>query len=93
MSSRTPTECVELAVDASADRDAREEAIHELKLANECDELAALVRNEDLEEELRRRALRSLGTSQCDSMLEKLAADDSLDRSLRREAEDVLEEL
>lgn len=53
MSSRTPTECVELAANASADQDDRMDAIHELKLANECDELARLASNDDINDQLR----------------------------------------
>ena len=72
MSSRTPQECVELAVNASADQDDRIDTIHELKLANECDELARLVSNDDIDNQFRQQALRSLGTAQCDSMLRRL---------------------
>lgn len=93
MSSRTPRECVALAVDASADRDDRADAIHDLKMANECDELAELALRDELDDELRQQALRSLGTPQCDSMLRRLVENDSLDRSLQREAENLLGEM
>ena len=93
VSSRTPTECVELATDESADQDEREHAIQELKNANECDELAELVRTDDLEDQYRRRALRSMGTSQCDSMLRKLVEEESLDQQLQQRAEEILADL
>lgn len=79
MSSRTPEECVELALDDGADADDRERAIHELKLANECDELGQLVRRESLAEEYRRGALRALETPQCGATLRELVEDDDLD--------------
>lgn len=93
MSSRTPEECVEVAVNASADQEDRSEAIHELKMANECDELAELVLMDDLENQLRQQALRSLGTPQCDSMIQRLIEDGSLDQSLQQEAENLLSEM
>lgn len=93
MSSRTPQECVELAVDTSAEPDDREDAIHELKMANECDELAELVLNGDIEERFRQRALRSLGSSQCDSMLERLVEAGSLDHQFHSDAEELLRQM
>lgn len=93
MSSRTPKECVDLAVDASADQDDRVDAIHELKLANECDELARLASNDDIDDQLRQQALRSLGTAQCDSMLRRLVEDESLHQSLQEEAKNLLSEI
>ncbi|WP_122090951.1 hypothetical protein [Halalkalicoccus subterraneus] len=92
MSSRTSEECVTLAADTAADQDARSHAIHELKLANECDELAKLVLNENIETQFRQQALQSLETPQCDSMLQRLVEDDSLPQSLQQEAEKLLEE-
>lgn len=93
MSSRTPEECVELATDASADREDREEALEALKLANECDELADLVRTEDLEDQYRQQAIHFMGTAQCDSMLQTLVDEESLEQPLQREAEEVLSDL
>jgi hypothetical protein len=93
MSSRTPEECVDLAVDESATEERRDTAIHELEMANECDELANLVRTDDLDGRYRRRALRALATPQCDSTLQRLAEDDALDRSLREAAEELLGEV
>lgn len=90
MSSRTPKECVALAVDESADQEDRADAIHELKMANECDELAELASHDDVGHELRQQALRALGTPQCDSMLRRLVEGDSLDRTLQQEAENLL---
>ena len=92
MSSRTPEECIEVVVDESAGEGQREDAVHELKLANECDELASLVRMDDLSEQYRKLALRALVTPQCDTMLSGLVEDEGLDRSLRDEAERLLDE-
>ena len=92
MSSRTPEECIELVVDESAGEDQREDAIHELKLANECDELASLARTDDLSERYRERALRALATPQCDTTLHELVEDEGLDQSLRDEAKRLLDE-
>jgi hypothetical protein len=69
------------------------DAIHELKLANECDELARLASNDDINDQLRQQALRSLGTAQCDSMLRKLVKDESLQQSLQEEAKNLLSEI
>lgn len=90
MSSRTPEECVELALDESADADEREAAIHALKSANECDELEALVRRGELGDQFRHRALRALATPQCDATLRELVEDGPLERPLRAEAEKLL---
>ena len=92
MSSRTPEECVDLAVDASADPDNRESAIHELKMANECDELAEIASNDDLEDRYREQALRSLGTRQCDTMLQRLVEEESLAPPLQETATEILRE-
>ncbi|SEW02815.1 hypothetical protein [Natrinema salifodinae] len=89
MSSRTPAECIDLALDDAATDEARTDAIHELKTANECDELAALVRRDELDDRYRRQALQSLATGQCDSMLRKLTEDEDVPQSLREEAEEL----
>ncbi|ELY70965.1 hypothetical protein [Natrinema versiforme] len=89
MSSRTPAECIDLALDEGADEERRADAIRELKTANECDELAALVREEDIDERYRRQALESLATPQCDSALRHLV-DDGLEGSLQGDAEELL---
>lgn len=86
MSSRTPTECVALATNDSATEADREDAIHELKLANECDELEALIRTEHLEEQYRNQALKALVTPQCDSTLRGLVRDEVLDQGLHEQA-------
>lgn len=93
MSSRTPQECVDLAVDSSASREDREAAVDELKMANECDELADIAANEDLSSDIRQRALRAIATPQCDSMLENLVERAVLDESLQQQAEELLDEL
>lgn len=92
MSSRTPEECTEIVVDESAGEDQREDAIHELKLANECNELASLARMDDLSEQYRELALRALATPQCDTTLSGLVEDGGLDQTLRDEAERLLAE-
>lgn len=93
MSSRTPEECVDVARDASADPDARESAIHELKMANECDELAGLVSSDEVDDRYRREALDAIATRQCDTKLEELVEEGSLDPSLQSDAEDLLDGL
>lgn len=93
MSSRTPQECVDLAVDSSASKADREAAVDELKTANECDELADIAANDDLGSDIRQRALRAIATPQCDSMLENLVERDTLDESFQQQAETLLQEL
>lgn len=93
MSSRTPEDCVALAVDASADPENRENAIHELKMANECDELAELASNDEIDGRYRTQALRFLGTPQCDSTLRRLVEEESLGSSLQETAEELLREM
>ena len=93
MSSRTPQECVDLAVDSSASQQDREAALDELKTANECDELADIATNEDVGSDIQQRALHALATPQCDSMLENLVERSDLDESLQGEAEELLEGL
>ena len=90
MSSRTPKECVELVVDTSADSADRENAIHELKMANECDELARIVLNEDIEKLYRQQALRAIGTPQCDTTLDRLVEEESLEPSLQETGKKLL---
>lgn len=92
MSSRTPTECVALATDDAATDADREAAIHELRLANECDELTALVWMESLEETYRHQALEALVTSQCDSMLSDLVSDGVLEQELHEAGIRLLDE-
>lgn len=91
MSSRTPKECVELAVDTSADSGDRENAIHELEMANERDELAKIVLNGDIEESYRQQALRVIGTLQRDATLERLVEEESLESSFQETAEELLQ--
>lgn len=93
MSSRTPEECIELAVDEAADKDEREDAIHSLKMANECDELEGLVRMDELEDHYRQRALQALATPQCDSTLQELVAEGPLKQSLQEMAEGLLHDM
>lgn len=92
MSSRTPQECVDLAVDSTAPREEREDAIDELRTANECDELAGVATDASLETDYRRYALEAMATPQCDSMLRDLIEAGELEDSLRREAEALLQD-
>jgi hypothetical protein len=62
-------------------------------MANECDELGALVRRESLAEEYRPAALRALETPQCSATLRELLADDDLDGWLEAQDVDVPEEI
>ena len=93
MSSRTPQECVTLAVDTTAPREAREDAIDDLRRANECDELADIAMDEGLETDYRRYALRAVATTQCDATLRDIVDRDDLEPSLQREAEALLHDL
>ena len=93
MSSRTPEECIEIAVDKSAKKENRNDAIHALKRANECDELKKLVHMENIEDHYRHEALHALATPQCDTTLKTLIEEGALNRSLREEAKDLFEEI
>ena len=93
MSSRTPVECVDVATDSTASDEDRTDAIHALKQANECSELDALARNEDIGERFRREALRALATPQCESTLRELVGRELLDSELHATASDLLGEL
>lgn len=92
MSSRTPQECVDLATDSAASRADREDAIGALEAANECDELAAIVTNDDIDDDLRGVALRALAGPQCDATLRNVVEEGSLDPSLQQDAESFLAE-
>ncbi|MDS0260953.1 hypothetical protein NDI56_16245 [Haloarcula sp. S1CR25-12] len=91
MSSRTPTEYVDRATDSTASEADRIEAIHALKTANECDELAALVRNHDIERQFRNEALEAMGTPRCDDTLQFLVDRDVLDPDMRSRAVEILD--
>lgn len=93
MSSRTPSECITLATDESANEEDRSQAIRELKTANECDELAALARRDGLEDRYRREAIDALATPQCDSTLKEIADANSLSEDLRNLARDKMDEV
>ena len=92
MSSRTPQECVDLASDTTASREERENAIDELRTANECDELAAVATNDALDADYRRYALEAMATPQCEEMLGKLTEGGDLEGSLERTAETLLDD-
>jgi hypothetical protein len=93
MSSRTPTEYVDRATDSTASDEGRKDAIHALKMANECDELAALVRNNDIEAQFRHEALEAMGTPQCDDTLQFLVDEDVLSPEMQSEAVEILERM
>lgn len=82
----------ETVVDSSSDEESREQAIEGLEAANECDMLADLVRNDDLEDRYREQALSSLGHPQCESMLETLVENDDLSDAYLERAEQLLRE-
>lgn len=82
----------ETVVDSSSDAESRKQAIEGLEAANECDMLADLVRDDDLEDQYREQALTSLGHPQCESMLETLVENGELPESLDRQAEELLGE-
>lgn len=79
-----------MATDESADETDREVAIDELRRAHECDELARLVRDEELDRPYRSLALQSLAIPQCDSTLRELASDTALTQPLRDTAQSLL---
>ena len=60
-------------------------------MANECDELAKIVLNEDIEKSYRKQALRAIGTPQCDTTLDRLVEDESLEPSLQETAQELLQ--
>ncbi|NEU55909.1 hypothetical protein [Halorussus sp. MSC15.2] len=88
----TPADHFETALDESSDAAARERAIGELETANECDRLADLAREDDLDETYREQALSGLAHPQCKSMLRQVAEDGDLPESLRDRAETLLED-
>jgi len=65
-------------------------AIRELRTANECDELEAIVRETSVDDRYRRQALEELATPQCDSTLRELVHDEPLEGPLHQEAEELL---
>lgn len=87
----TPEEDFETATKKSVSRESREDAIHELALANECDKLAILVQMSGLDANYRRAALNGLMKAPCDPILQSLAEDGSLDNTLREEAQNYLQ--
>ncbi|MDS0282676.1 hypothetical protein [Haloarcula onubensis] len=91
MSSRTPDEYVDRATDSTASDANRKEAIHALETANECDELAALVRDHDIEAQFRHEALEAMGTPQCADTLQLLVDEDVLDSEMQSSAVEILD--
>jgi len=91
MSSRTPTEYVDRATDSTASEADRIDAIHALKTANECDELAALVRNHEIATQFRHEALEAMGTPQCGDTLQFLVDRGVLDPDMRSRAVEILD--
>jgi hypothetical protein len=87
----TPEKNAEIAVDESFDRSARENAIDELETANACEELSDIVLNEGIEEEYRELALTKLASPQCTATLRSLAENADLPQSMRKTAEDLLD--
>lgn len=88
----TPEENLETALDPSSERDTRMRVIENLEAANECDGLARIVREDDLDERVRERALESLAHPQCEPVLRTLLEEGQLAASFQRQAESLLEE-
>jgi len=86
MSSRTPEEMRRSRPRRGGPGEKRAGAIRELRTANECDELEAIVRETSVDDRYRRQALEELATPQCDSTLRELVHDDepSRGRCIRR---------
>lgn len=82
----------EIAVDRSSEAEERERAIGPLETANECDSFAEIVGMGDLADRYREQALNALTQSQCEATFAHLAADDSLEASLRQRADSLLDE-
>ena len=82
----------DIAVDESNDAEARERAIDDLETANECDELAKLVRADGLDDRYREQALASLAHPPCKQTLEQLLDAEDLPESLRGRAEELAQE-
>lgn len=88
----TPESDFETAVDESNDKQTREDAIDELRTANECDRLADLARMDDLADEFREQAVEKLAHPQCKPMLETLVENEELPDTLHEQAATLLEE-
>lgn len=82
----------ETAVDSSNDEETREQAIDDLEAANECDMLADLVRNDELDDTFRERALTGLAHPQCEATLESLADSGDVSETYSERASRLLEE-
>lgn len=88
----TPEENVEIALDESYDDSARESAIDDLETANECDRLADVVLDDDVDDRYRKRALTGLAHPQCTATLRTLAGNGDLPQSMRERAEELLDD-
>jgi len=88
----TPESNVDVVVDESADEQSRKRAIEDLEAANECDELAEVVRNEDLESTYREHALENLAHPQCRPTLESLVESGDVPDAQQERAEALLRE-
>lgn len=88
----TPAENFETAVDESSDAEARKRAIGDLETANDCDKLAEIVQQDDLDSQYRERALEGLAHPQCRPMLQSVVDGGDLPESLRERAETLLDD-
>lgn len=68
-------------------RPTRYDAIDSLAETNEATELAILVRMDSLQGEYRRYAVKALARCNAESVLAEIAADSTVDASLRRQAD------
>lgn len=89
----TPAANFEIAVDESTADERREQAIDELRTANECKRLAELVEADELEMQYREQALTSVAHPQCKPTLEMLAENEDLSEPLRKGAGSLLQEM
>lgn len=88
-----PAANFETVVDESTADERREQAIDELRTANECKRLAELVEANELEMQYREQALTSVANPQCKPTLEMLAENEDLPEPLRKEAGSLLQEM
>lgn len=88
----TPEESHEIALDESNDREDRKRAIGQLEAANECDMLADLVRNDSLEDDLRKLAFENLAHPQCKPVLETLVENGEVPEAFEGDGRTLLEQ-
>jgi hypothetical protein len=88
----TPEENAEIAVDESKDPSAREEAIDDLRAANECSRLTDIALNDDIDDRYREQAVTNLAHPQCKPALRALVERSELPESMQNRAEELLDD-